>query len=388
MTIFRDFFVKEKPIFTGITRGLGGFGFGAAAAASAPGGASGATMNRYDVDNSLQETTFIPLSDFQSGKEFTDMGYYTLEFENHPPSSLSATCWCWGGGGGMGPNSPSPGTGGAGGGVRGTFTFSDGDTFTLMVAEGGKGLGGSYPNGVSPRTALMEKGPFLANNAGFPDGGDATYNGGGGGGSSRIANTLVPYPTRNDAPTTYMLIGAGGGGGINFTDTGTRDGRGGYPSGEPGGAYYPSDGSGCIGGKGTPSAGGGGGSGGRQPSGFNGSKYYGGNTGNTGGGAGGGGYYGGGGAGGYYGVGGGGSGYIHPSCTSTASFNGDGTNRHIASDDPANPGTLNTNSYARGDAVLLVGSPPTNVTATPAGAGDPNPINNSRGNGFIKITIS
>ena len=30
MSIFRDFFVKEKPVFTGITRGLGGFGFGAA----------------------------------------------------------------------------------------------------------------------------------------------------------------------------------------------------------------------------------------------------------------------------------------------------------------------------------------------------------------------
>lgn len=31
MSIFRDFFVKEKPVFTGITRGVGGFGFGAAA---------------------------------------------------------------------------------------------------------------------------------------------------------------------------------------------------------------------------------------------------------------------------------------------------------------------------------------------------------------------
>ena len=31
MSIFRDFFVKEKPVFTGITRGLGGFGsFGGA----------------------------------------------------------------------------------------------------------------------------------------------------------------------------------------------------------------------------------------------------------------------------------------------------------------------------------------------------------------------
>ena len=37
MGIFRDFFVKEKPIFTGITRGLGGFGFGKAAASGGGG---------------------------------------------------------------------------------------------------------------------------------------------------------------------------------------------------------------------------------------------------------------------------------------------------------------------------------------------------------------
>ena len=34
MSIFRDFFVKEKPVFTGITRGIGGFGFGAVTAST------------------------------------------------------------------------------------------------------------------------------------------------------------------------------------------------------------------------------------------------------------------------------------------------------------------------------------------------------------------
>ena len=34
MSIFRDFFVKEKPVFTGITRGIGGFGFGSGATSS------------------------------------------------------------------------------------------------------------------------------------------------------------------------------------------------------------------------------------------------------------------------------------------------------------------------------------------------------------------
>ena len=373
MGIFNDFFVKEKPVFTGIARGLGGFGFGAAAGG---GGSlnSGATMKRYNVDNALQETTFIPLSTFQAGKEFTSTGYYTLEFSDHPPASLSATCWCWGGGGGNG-NGPGPGQGGAGGGVRGTFTFTDGDTFTLMVAEGGKAPGSVYP-GNSPHGSSTPKGPFLANNEGFPDGGIATYNAGGGGGSTRIATTLVPYPGRNDSPRQYMLIGAGGGGGIGYTNSGTRDGRGGYPSGQDGGAYYNSD-PGCDGHGATQSAGGTAGPSGRQPAGHDGAKYYGGNSGSTGGGAGGGGYYGGGGSGGYYGMGGGGSGYIHPSCTSTASFLGNPSNREVPTDDPSNPGTLDTTAYARGD-----------DKSVPAGSGDDNPIATSTKNGFIKIVIT
>ena len=41
MSVFRDFFVKEKPVFTGITRGVGGFGFGFGGAASSGGGGGG-----------------------------------------------------------------------------------------------------------------------------------------------------------------------------------------------------------------------------------------------------------------------------------------------------------------------------------------------------------
>ena len=40
MSIFRDFFVKEKPVFTGIARGVGGFGFGKAADSGGGGGGS------------------------------------------------------------------------------------------------------------------------------------------------------------------------------------------------------------------------------------------------------------------------------------------------------------------------------------------------------------
>ena len=57
MSIFRDFFVKQNPIFTGITRGVGGFGFGAAAGGdtaaddpiSATGGSGTFTQGGYKV---------------------------------------------------------------------------------------------------------------------------------------------------------------------------------------------------------------------------------------------------------------------------------------------------------------------------------------------------
>ena len=43
MSIFNEFFKKEKPVFTGIARGVGGFGFGAAAGDSSFISASGGT---------------------------------------------------------------------------------------------------------------------------------------------------------------------------------------------------------------------------------------------------------------------------------------------------------------------------------------------------------
>ena len=42
MSVFRDFFVKQKPVFTGITRGIGGFGFGKATVAAGGGGGGSA----------------------------------------------------------------------------------------------------------------------------------------------------------------------------------------------------------------------------------------------------------------------------------------------------------------------------------------------------------
>ena len=41
MSIFNEFFQKEKPVFTGISRGVGGFGFGSGGGGESLTGASG-----------------------------------------------------------------------------------------------------------------------------------------------------------------------------------------------------------------------------------------------------------------------------------------------------------------------------------------------------------
>ena len=281
------------------------------------------TIKRYNTSNVLQSTTPysypIPSS---PGNTFTHTaaGYYTLEVDPNS-ADIEFQMWAWGGGGGT-TQGPGPGLGGAGGGVRGTKTFSGGNTITFLV-----GGGGAYDNTTDGIASA------------FPDGGsvgETNYHGPGGGRSS-IYDGVLPYANRDATPNTFLLIGAGGGGGDSFLSGGTQDGRGGYPSGFPGGAYYPKDSSTGFGGGATQSAGGAAGSAGRNPAGNAGAKYDGGLGTGAGGG---GGYYGGGGAGGYYASGGGGSGYIHPSLSSTASFTQPGTpNHYVAVDDPANPGT-------------------------------------------------
>ena len=286
------------------------------------GGNLGLQIQRYDVQGSLIETIDLDGSELQAGYDFNNIGYYKLTWSG----DANVRSWVWGGAGGRG-DAPGPSYGGAGGGARGEIVATGGAVWTVIVAGGGKGPGGSMP-GTS----------YTTGSRGFPDGGTVyQYNGAGGGGSSRIATTQIPYANRDNGPNVWHLIGGGGGGNIGYTNnSGTIDGRGGGDSGYPGGGYYFADGS-VYGRGGTQTAGGAAGPGGRQPAGTAGAKYYGGPAPGNGGGAGGGGYYGGGGAGGYYGTGGGGSGYIHPSVTNSAFFVGPQNSRHQVADDPTYP---------------------------------------------------
>lgn len=299
------------------------------------------SVNQFNTSGTGPSITNYTNLSIGDTRKFTTSGYYILTV---PPASgpISFDMWVWGAGGSTQINGPGPRNGGAGGGVRGRYTVTSGSTLTFLVAD--TGLGGVFP---SPSSR----------SGGWPDGGTGlsynSYASGGGGGSSRIGNGTIPFATINSAPTSYLLIGAGGGAGIAYADSGTLAGQGGYPSGQPGGGYYPSDGSNVIGGGATQSAGGAAGTGGRVPGSTAGSKY---SAGPGYGGGGGGGYFGGGGASGYYGMAGGGSSYIHPSVTNSASFDATpGASTHyIAVDDPSNPGIKPASGGNSGNTGVIV----------------------------------
>ena len=60
MSIFRDFFVKEKPVFTGITRGIGGFGFGGGGGGAGDAGVGSATGGTTTTDWEVVQLSRLP----------------------------------------------------------------------------------------------------------------------------------------------------------------------------------------------------------------------------------------------------------------------------------------------------------------------------------------
>ena len=301
-----------KSIFKSTAGGGGGGG-----GAPAPPGFAEFTVDQFNTSGVPSSTTPYPniTSVPATLYSYSTAGYYrlTIPADSEP---ITFDMWAWGGGGGAG-GGPGPGNGGAGGGVRGRKEFIGPTTITFLVSENGNSNGtGAWPDGGSTPPSYVE---------------------GGGGGSSRIADSLVPFPTINTPSTSYILIGGGGGGGSSYSTSGTLGASGGYPSGNPGGGYYPADGA-RFGLGGTQSAGGAAPAAGRQGAGSAGGKYSGGAA---NGGGGGGGYFGGSGGAGYYTMGGGGSGFIQPGLTNTASFSASPgpTTHYIALDDPSNPGT-------------------------------------------------
>ena len=204
-------FKKEKPVFTGVTRGVGGFGFGAASLV--PGStifdgtwASGGVVGDYESGgNYYRVHVFVEPGTFTvSDSSLTDVDYLVVA----------------GGGGGGGANTGADGMGGGGaGGIRSNhpdmpapvkaadFPVTPGN-YDVQVGDGGHGgLVGPSPfsqgapgnpsyfrrNGVSsPNTAYVE-----ATGGGGGGGwtGTASERKGSNGGSGAVSYTHLTLPT-------------------------------------------------------------------------------------------------------------------------------------------------------------------------------------------------
>ena len=237
------------------------------------------------------------------------------------PAGVSAVVIKTWGAGGAGSRQEGWGgqnAGGGGGFAQGTVTVTPGDSYTVVVGDGGDPSDGS---------------------ANYGGGGSGTNwgNGSGGGlsgfftGSGQVFSTASP---QSGAHGRSLLIAGGGGGGGSNRGGNCRGGAGGGSSGQdgnsPNGSYNGHGGTQNGGGSGQASGG----------------ALRGGDT-NTSHGAGGGGGYYGGGAGGYLepqnmGGGGGGSGYYSPSAVNSATLTTG------SSQTPGNSGDSDRGGYGDG----------------------------------------
>ena len=218
MSIFREFFTKEKPIFTGITRGVGGFGFGASA-----GGDGGDTGPLSLSGGSVNPSGLEP------GNGYT---YHTFT----SPGTLTATgsgdveLFLIGGGGASGGG--AGGGGGAGAVIYRTSVPVTAGSYPIVVGDGGTG---TYDAGY---TGADQPVPHAWFTPGLMIGQDSTAlgftadGGGYGGGNGPPPNSGQPwYPAR---------VGGSGGGqyagpGQSGNDPGPSNAPGTGASGHPGG---------------------------------------------------------------------------------------------------------------------------------------------------------
>ena len=117
MSIFKDFFVKEKPVFTGITRGLGGFGFGTATAvAESAGGTGGMTASGGIISDYEDSGTYYRSHIFTTAGAFN---VTALATDASLPDTVDIFLVGGAGGGGAGVNSGNgnAGTANTGGGA-------------------------------------------------------------------------------------------------------------------------------------------------------------------------------------------------------------------------------------------------------------------------------
>ena len=251
MSIFRDFFVKEKPVFTGIARGVGGFGFGASSGAAGPSGISAT-----------------------GGTTITDGGYtyhvYTVDTPA-PESNLNVTSGSGtiellvvGGGGGA--SFDNSGGGGAGGIAYASALPVSAATYTVSVGPGGQGSNTygypGHPSGNPTRgtnsTFVHPVGTITGLGGAGPANEDPSYSvdtpvpsnvypGGSGSGGKYTAPAVPPpnsiaavpaaqpsEPTFGGLVTHYGNPGGNAPGGADFTGGGGGGAGGAGSNGSPG----------------------------------------------------------------------------------------------------------------------------------------------------------
>ena len=227
MSIFKDFFVKQKPVFTGITRGIGGFGFGGGGGGGTSFSASGGTKITFG-DYTIHHFP-CPSRTTDAPDNFIVTGSGTVDV-------------CVIGAGGQGaagnPGAYSGGGGGAGGVVIKFNQPVTEQSYPIVTGHGSERVdSGANENG-SASTALGLTG------AGGGKGGNqgsVGVAGGSAGGPSHAKNgvvsgTGVPYPGSGPLESPPAGWGNDSGNGAADYKGGGGGGAGGDGSGRSGGA--------------------------------------------------------------------------------------------------------------------------------------------------------
>ena len=218
----KDFFVKEKPVFTGIARGVGGFAFGISSAESSGGGESVSGGARFTVPDAPGYTYHV-FNDIHSGANFVN------------DSTIDCDILLVGGGGAGGSD---VGAGAAGGGGGGAVVYYPGvsltaGTYAVHVGEGGHNNYCAYDDNGEPGSNSVFAGtqsgpwpsPFALVALGGGGGGNldpnanANHGGGnggcGGGGGSNTGpggNSHYVAPNPQSLPANSITYGHGGAG--------------------------------------------------------------------------------------------------------------------------------------------------------------------------------
>ena len=254
MGMFNEFFKKEKPVFTGITRGVGGFGFGASfveAGGGASGGpgmvASGGTLSDYEASGTMYRAHI-----------FTSSGAFSVTTLSTNPDYGNTVDWLVVGGGGGGGGSWDGGGGGAGGyrtsmpegpggpspSAEASQTIPSTGPYGVTIGAGGNGEPASGNKGgattFSLPSPIVSQGGGNGRNGNSSNAGNPGASGGGGGGRNYVVDNPGGTGNRGDgtnqpASTPVPNQGYPGGQGAVNDPANERGGGGGGGAGGAGG---------------------------------------------------------------------------------------------------------------------------------------------------------